>query len=218
MVFVGSTASPAPRGGERPQRQRDIRGCLLLPSHDWGSIGAKNYSTISPFLSLHAMKAFQLAALLLSSGVLGAPTGSQGGDVVSAPNAAESDAVEPIDDSTAEDGADPSITALAGDSAADDATGTEQEDDPELTVTPSAGAEAGSEGASRNTTTYNDDVDDDDIVSGDSGDSTGGDSVTDDTAGDTSGDGGSKGFRSVLYFTNWLVPAQNIFRRDVLTE
>lgn len=164
------------------------------------------------------MKAFQLAALLLSSRVLGAPTGSQGGDVVSAQDPAGSDAVEPIDDATAEDGADPSITPPAGDSTADDPTETEQEDDPELTVTPSAGAEAGSEDDSGNTPTYNDDDDDDDIVSGDSGDSTGEDVVTDDTAEDTSGDGGSKGFRSVLYFTNWLVPAHNIFRRDVLTE
>lgn len=175
------------------------------------------------------MKAFQIAAFLLSSWVLGAPTGSQGGDVVSAQNPVGSDSVTPTGDATPEGETDPNFIPPAGGSTANDPADTEEEEGPELTVTPSVSAEAGSEDDSGNAPAYGGE-DNDEIVSGDSGDTVTpddgtapgagsgdstevGDVVTDEdsgdassySGGDSSGSGGNKGFKSVLYFTNWLV-------------
>lgn len=174
------------------------------------------------------MKAFQIAALLLSSRVLGAPTGPHGGDAVSGQNPAGSDSVTPTGDAASGDETDSNFTPPADDLTANAPTETEEEEEEEdqgLTVTSSegdgAGSEADSEGGSG------------DIISGDSGDtaapddrthpeedsggSTGENALTDDTVEDTSGDSGSKGFRSVLYFTNWSVPTYNISHRNLLT-
>lgn len=169
------------------------------------------------------MKAFQIAALLLSSRVLGAPAGPGRSNRVSAPDCVGSDAVIPTGDATSGGEADPSSAPPPGASTTNDPTDAEN-----INLTPTAGVETDSEEESGNTSTYDDEDDDSGTVSGvDSGDSTGeDDGVSDedshdtssDTCVDSSGGGRSKGFRSVLYFTNWLVSTHSIIRRGVLTE